>query len=143
MAREGRRAFGRGLDQLDVPADDVVGRELPEREVTPGNDGEQVLEVVGDPAGQLANRLQLLRLTQLRLEPLALRDIRDAPLVVEHLAARVPFDSDPQAHPDEGAIAPPPLQLVVLDPREDETTRIKLQLRWREEETAGLRLQIQ
>ena len=35
---------------------------------------------------------------------------------MEHLAARVPFDADPQVYPDEGAIAAPPLQLDVLDP---------------------------
>ena len=50
LARERRCAFGRGLDQIDVPADRMVGRELREHEVTPPrNDGEQVIEVVRWP----------------------------------------------------------------------------------------------
>jgi hypothetical protein len=89
--REPRGALGGVLDLLDVrvdrrPARVLVGaREVAdlladERGVVE-DDGEQVVEVVGDAAGELAEALQPLRLVQLALEALAL-GLRPQPLAL-------------------------------------------------------------
>ena len=49
-----------------------------------GDDGEQIVEVVRDAAGEAADRLELLRLMELRFEPPALR--LDALAILELVA---------------------------------------------------------
>jgi hypothetical protein len=57
-------------DLLHVAADGVAAPDLVEQEVAVAQDaGEQVVEVVGDAAGQLAHRLHLLGLAELLLAP--------------------------------------------------------------------------
>ena len=53
------------------------------------DDGEQVVEVVGDPAGEPADRFHLLRLPELFLEPLAVGDVLVDAEHADDLAARV------------------------------------------------------
>jgi hypothetical protein len=57
----------------------VARRGLDEQREVAEQDREQIVEVVGDAPGELADRLHLLRLPQLFLEPAPLRDVlRDA-----------------------------------------------------------------
>ena len=68
LAGEGRRAVRRRPDQVDVAAKRMLCRELRQGEVAPPkNDGEEVVEIVRDPTGQLADGLHLLGLNQVRL----------------------------------------------------------------------------
>jgi hypothetical protein len=69
LAGEGGGAIGRAPDLLDVVADRMVGGQLARGEADAGQDHrEQVVEVVGHPAGELADALQALRLGQAVLE---------------------------------------------------------------------------
>ena len=52
------------------------------------NDGEDVVEIVRDAAGELADGLHLLRLAQLLLQPPLRRDIAEQAEQQERLAAR-------------------------------------------------------
>ena len=61
------------------------------------NGGEQVVEVVGDPAGEPSDRLHLLRLPQRVLGELALRDLLVQLRIGHRLAARAP-QGDPCQH---------------------------------------------
>jgi hypothetical protein len=70
---------------LAVPA--VVGEQ--QRRVA-GDDGEQVVEVVRDPAGEAPDRLHLLRLAEPVLEALALADV-----VGEHERRVTALEDDP------------------------------------------------
>ena len=86
-----------------------------EREVA-ANRGQQVVEVVGDAAGERAHRLHLLRLPQLRFEPLphVLRPppLRDAGAdVAGEPAVRVEAGHGVRGHPAELAVGA--LQTVV------------------------------
>ena len=63
-------------DLLGVATEPVAGFEALEQELAVARDrGQQVIEVVGDAAGEPADGLQPLRLEQLGLERLALRDV--------------------------------------------------------------------
>ena len=69
LARERRGAVGRAPDLLDVVADRVVGGQLARGEADAGEDHrQQVVEVVGDAARELADALQALGLGQAMLE---------------------------------------------------------------------------
>ena len=66
LARQRRRAAAGLPDALDVVADARAGRQALEDQVRVTEDpGEQVVEVMRDAAGQPADRLHLLRMTQL------------------------------------------------------------------------------
>ena len=68
LAGEARGPFGGLHDLLDPAARRVRGGELPQQDVTVADDhAHQVVEVVGDAAGQAAERLALLGLDQLGL----------------------------------------------------------------------------
>src|SRR6202035_3764905 len=66
-----------GLPQLvDVGEEPGLRRELLRQEVAVAqDDGEQVVEVVGEASGQLADGLHLLALAEPRLEPLTVGDV--------------------------------------------------------------------
>ena len=69
LARERHRALRRLLDQLDVAVHRLAGLEPAQQHVRPAGDhGEQVVEVVGDPAREPADRLHLLGLLELHLQ---------------------------------------------------------------------------
>ncbi len=71
-------AVGRPDDLAEVaPELAVAVRALQEQRRVAGDPGEQVVEVVGDAAGQPAEALELLRAQELRLEPLALGDVAE------------------------------------------------------------------
>ena len=83
LLRERRGPVGRSGDRGDVGAQGVLrGQAAQQDRAMPDHDGEQVVEIVGDAAGQPAHHLHLVRLPQLRLRfvqgrlgPLALRDV--------------------------------------------------------------------
>ena len=73
LARERRCALASRADRLDVVRCDPVGTRVREQQVAgTDDDGEQIVEVVSNAAGQLADRFHLLRLLELTL---------DAPLI--------------------------------------------------------------
>ena len=75
-----RRSSRRGSSRLD----------LPHQQLGVADDGgEEVVEVVRDAAGELADRLHLLRLTQLLLEALPLGHVADVDQEVQRSAGRV------------------------------------------------------
>ena len=70
LARERRRASGRAHDLERVLAARVVGVEAGDEELAVAADrGQEVVEVVRDPAGEPSDRLELLRVQQLLLQP--------------------------------------------------------------------------
>ena len=70
LLREGRGPLARPLDLLhQPPVRVVVGQTAEEDVAVPGDDGHQVVEVVGHPAGQLADGLQPLGLPHPLFQP--------------------------------------------------------------------------
>src|SRR5438128_2237138 len=66
LARQRSRAGGSLLDLFCVQVEAFGGRKLFQEQVGVANDsGEDVVEIVGDAAGELANGLDLLRLKKL------------------------------------------------------------------------------
>jgi hypothetical protein len=78
VAGQRRRRLGR-LHHVGQPLPRRVnGRQRLQAVVDPrGDDREEVVEVMRDPAGQPADRLHLLRVHQLLLEPLSIGDVRE------------------------------------------------------------------
>ena len=73
LADEAGRAVGARLDRQDLRVDGVAGLVRLQQQVGEADDrGQHVVEVVGDAAGQRADRLHLLRLGELLLERLRL-----------------------------------------------------------------------
>ena len=71
-------AIRRVRDQVDIAPLRILGGELHEQEGGPaGDDGQEIVEVVGHAAGQSAHRLHLLRLAELGLG--VLETLRAAP----------------------------------------------------------------
>jgi hypothetical protein len=71
-------ALGGGRDQLDVAAEPVADARLVAQDARAADDdGEQVVEVVGDAAGQAPDRVQALAVPQLVGEAVALRHVVD------------------------------------------------------------------
>ena len=65
LARQRRRALGRLLDLEQVVASPIVRREVLEEKLgVAGDRRQEIVEVVGDAAGELAHRLQPLRQVQ-------------------------------------------------------------------------------
>ena len=76
LAREARGARGGLRDLADIVGDRMRGPEILAREVGVGADhGEDVVEVMRDAAGELADRVHLLRLSQLIFELARLRHV--------------------------------------------------------------------
>ena len=94
FAAEGEKAvrevggpFGRAEDLLHVGAKGIVRRQLHQEQVAVADDRRQdIVEVVGDAAGELAHGLHFLRLAQLCFELLERRDVRDQPVVIDQLS---------------------------------------------------------
>ena len=86
LAREGSGAFGSLADLVDIVALGIVRAEIFEQQgAVAGDHGQQIVEIMGDPAGQTAHRLHFLRLAQTLLgapqrffRPLALDADRQA-----------------------------------------------------------------
>jgi hypothetical protein len=97
LAREAGRALGRLLDLIELEAH-VAGRPVA-IDCQPGKAqdcGEQVVEVVGDAAGQPADRFHLLRLLQLPLD--GLPDLALFPRLAPQLGvAELPVDGRGEA----------------------------------------------
>ncbi len=71
---QSRRARGRPLDHLDIPSERMVGSQARQEDLgAPGDDREQVVEIVRDPARELSDAFDLLRLAQLGFDLLLLR----------------------------------------------------------------------
>src|SRR5262249_13688977 len=65
LARERRRAVGGVLDVLEPTARRIAGARLAQEEARAADDrGEEVVEVVGDAAGEPADRLHALRVAE-------------------------------------------------------------------------------
>ena len=71
LGRRGRSGRGRARSSS------VAVRALEQQRRVAGDPGQEVVEVVRDAAGEAAERLELLRAEELRLEPLALRDVAE------------------------------------------------------------------
>src|SRR5206468_12340312 len=112
VAGEGRRPFRRARDQLEVVSRlSVQGLELEGETAAARDDGEKVVEVVGDASRELADGLHLLRLQELLLQSLALGDVGEHAHAADVAPVRVEQRSDGKDHVDEGAVLAAPLGL--------------------------------
>src|SRR5215510_6726406 len=92
-------ALTRGHNAVEVAAQAAALGRIAQRHLAVAEDRPQdVVEVVRDAAGERAHRLQPLRLTQLPLEPLALRNV--APDAVVTLEAALCVEDRRAAHAD-------------------------------------------
>jgi len=115
LPRQARGAIHRLRDELEVVPARIIRLQAHGRDVaTPPDHRQQVVEVVRDPAREPPDRLQLLRLPQLLLQLLALRDVRrqrhrpdDAPAAVAQRRRRT-RSAPPARRPSAAAAAPPP-----------------------------------
>ena len=90
---------------LDVIAQHGVGRQLTEDEFRVAHDrSQQVVEVVGDAAGEPPDCFHLVGLTKFALGPVALRNVLDDRDEVTRLAGDTTVDADGQSRPDEPII---------------------------------------
>ena len=102
LARQAGRALRRPADLLHVVGKGVALLEHAPDQVAVAHDHrEEVVEVVGDPAGQPSDRLHLLRLPELGLEPLPLGGILEDRECPDRRAGRVPEEGEREAalHP--------------------------------------------
>ena len=115
-------AIGRLLDLLDAATERIVRLQPAEEDrAAPGDDGEEVVEVVGHPAREAPHRFHLLGLSQLVLELLAPGDVHhgadhaDTPPVglAEHVAAVV--DLRVRAVRAPAAVLRAPARVAALD----------------------------
>ena len=82
--------MGGGEDQLELLAQLVAPAQPVDHELAaPGDDGQEIVEVVGHPAREPAHRLHLLRLAQLFLHPVLAGHVPHHAHVVGHVAGRV------------------------------------------------------
>src|SRR5450432_2837456 len=124
LPRQPRRLLGGGIDLLEIGPQRLLGLQLLDRHAGQAQDHrQQVVEVVGHPAGQVAHRLHLLGLPEVRLDLLQaghglvlvgeiLRDLarpHDASL-------RVPEGRDGERHLDRRPVPAQAHGLVVQDP---------------------------
>ncbi len=114
LPRQRRGPVGRPFDLLEVFPVRVRRVEFEQDQFAGAQDGGQhVVEVVGDAACQLPDRLHLLRLGELGLEALALREVGHDPDHPARAPLRVPLDDPaPVQHPGP---APVPGTESVLD----------------------------
>ncbi len=91
LAGERRRAVRGAVDLQHVEPALVVVADRPQQQLGVPDDGrEEVVEVVGDAAGELADRLHLLRLPELFLQDLLLGHVPDVDQEVQRPARRRP-----------------------------------------------------
>ena len=111
LARElRRRARRRGGSRRDRGASSSFAvRALEQQRRVAGDRGEEVVEVVGDPAGEPADALELLRAQELGLEPLPLGDVAE----VEDVQAGEEVRADRALDLSHGAVRA--LDAAVLD----------------------------
>jgi hypothetical protein len=75
-ADHGSRPEGGPTDLLELDVTALTGLRVPQQELRVAEDGgQEVVEVVGDPAGELTHGLHSLGVSQLLLEPLLRRDV--------------------------------------------------------------------
>ena len=93
----------------------IIRGQVLQQQVTVARDhGEQVVEVVRDPACQSPDRLHFLRLRELPLEAALLRDVTDKGFVVLDLARGLPHGPDTELHGQEPAILALPVRLHLV-----------------------------
>ena len=99
-------ALRRLLDRLDVrPLADLARVEAAEQEAAVhGDDGQQVVEVVGDAAGEAADCVELLRLVEALLELLAVADVVHHPDGELGVAVRVAHERRREVTPHDLAV---------------------------------------
>ena len=95
-----------GFGRVGIPAD-LLAQQV---EIA-DDDGEQVVEVVRQAAGELPDRLHLLALAQLLLQQLAVRDVLDRHHEGAHRAVLVEYRCAGELHVDDRAV----LALAPLD----------------------------
>ena len=102
---ERRAALGRGDDLAEERA--VLHRRSEACHLRLRQDrGEDVVEVVGDASGELADRLHLLRLPEPLRDVLLLRDVDDRAGHVGRLAQPIAIDAATARQPADGAVRP-------------------------------------
>jgi len=90
VTREIGAPFGGLSDRVDFLLGlDMAGNILAQQIEVADDDREQIVEIVSDAAGQIADRLHLLRLPKLIVDLLALGHILDNAQYVLHFAALV------------------------------------------------------
>ncbi len=112
LSRQDGRAVGGHIDRRDagerrfvIEERPVLGREILGQHVRESADREQhVVEVVGDPAREPTDRLQLLRLEQLRFDGLACADVARDRRCPQDPALDVADRRDRERHVDERPI---------------------------------------
>ena len=107
LLRQRGGALGRLLDRLDVCPQADVARSSAGRagsRCVAGDDGEQVVEVVRDAAGEAADRLELLRLIQAFLELFPVADVVHHAHGELRIAVRVAYDRRRQVTPHHLAV---------------------------------------
>ena len=105
LARQQGRAVGRLPDLVQVRLQLRALRGMLECEGRVAADrGEHVVEVVGDAAGEPADRLELLALTQLLLEQLALGDVLGHPDREVGLAVGIAHERERELGHDRSAV---------------------------------------
>ena len=105
LARQALRALSRGADLPDVDRRRVVGPEVLQHQLAVAEDGrQQVVEIVGDAAGEAPDRFHLLRLQQLLLGAPHVGDVLGQSDHPVELAAGVVDRERAGAHPAGGAV---------------------------------------
>ena len=124
LLRQRRGALCRLLDRLHVrPLVGLARVEAAEQEAAVhGDDGQEVVEVVGDTAGEAADCIELLRLVEALLELLAVADVMHHPDGELGVPVRVAHDRRRQVAPDHLAVGAPValLERVALSLSADE-----------------------
>ena len=116
LARQAGRALGRPPDLLHVVGQRVaLLQHAPDQVAVAHDDGQEVVEVVGDPAGQAADGLHLLRLPQLGLEALPLGDVLQDRQRPDRRAGGVPEEREREAALHPAPVAGQDLGLVLPD----------------------------
>ena len=90
LLRETGSAIRRSCDLCDVVARGIIPAELGEQHLRVAfHDRQEIVEVVGDAAGELSDRLHAHCLAQALLEAFALRDVADRSQRPDDAARRV------------------------------------------------------
>ena len=114
LTDERRRPVGRAADLLDVVTARVDRGGVREQQLGAAEDGgEQVVEVVGDSARELADRLHLLGESELVLQALSLRNVAQVHQQILRLAIGVLHDRRVHVHPQRSAAGLTPAHLQV------------------------------
>ena len=97
LAHQIGRAVGVLLDLHNVSERRVSGAVALQQQITEANHrGQQIIEIMGNPAGKLTHRLHLLSLRELDLEILLLRRIHDMRDHAICIAFRIKTRADPE-----------------------------------------------